>query len=105
MRMLAVGRMARAPEIFEAGIVVGELAHELHERVRRVRRRCTDGVSAVNWRHKTDCPMDRLYSQGISVTHVTQRRAARRPPACPRSSMRASPRASWPAAPRGRPPG
>src|SRR4051812_4336749 len=35
--MLAVRRVARAPKVLKAGCIVGELPHELHERVVRVR--------------------------------------------------------------------
>lgn len=32
MRICTIRREARTPEMFQAGVIVGELAHEFHER-------------------------------------------------------------------------
>src|SRR5215211_1596349 len=49
--MLAVRRVARPPKMFETGRVVGELPHELHERVLRVRGLRSLRFVPVDWRH------------------------------------------------------
>src|SRR6266545_6470208 len=46
-----VWRVAGAPEPFQAGFVVGELAHELHEGARRFRGTSASRLEAVNWGH------------------------------------------------------
>jgi hypothetical protein len=51
--VLAVLRAAVAPEPIEAGVVVGELPHELHEGVARVRRPRPNGVLSIDWRHSS----------------------------------------------------
>src|SRR6266540_4773536 len=48
-----VRRMAGAPEPFQAGVVVGELAHELHEGARRFRGTSASRLETVNWGHQT----------------------------------------------------
>src|SRR5439155_15981139 len=40
-----------APDVPKAGLIVGKLAHELHERERRFRGKCADRVTAVNGGH------------------------------------------------------
>src|SRR5207244_234631 len=46
-----VWRVASTPEPFQAGRIIGELAHELHEGARRLRRASASRLEAVNWGH------------------------------------------------------
>src|SRR6266540_5126901 len=46
-----VRRVAGAPEPFQAGVVVGELAHELHQGAGRFRGTSASRLEAVNWGH------------------------------------------------------
>src|SRR5205823_1455857 len=49
--VLAVFGIAGAPEVVEAGRVVGELAHELHEGDTRVRGLRTNRIVPIDGRH------------------------------------------------------
>jgi hypothetical protein len=49
--VFAVRRVPRAPQVLKARRIVGELAHELHERERRFRARGADRVVTVDRRH------------------------------------------------------
>src|SRR5206468_7245245 len=46
-----VRRVASPPEVFQAGFVIGELAHELHEGAGRLGRASASRLEAVNWGH------------------------------------------------------
>jgi hypothetical protein len=56
LRVSAVLGVPGAPEIVEAGAVVGEIPRELHERVRRLRRRSALRVVPVDLRHRRIVP-------------------------------------------------
>jgi hypothetical protein len=45
--MLAIGRVAGAPQVGKARVVVGELRHELHDREPRLRGGPASGVLPV----------------------------------------------------------
>lgn len=51
VRMFTIGRIARAPQVLQARGVVGEVAHELHERKRGLRGRRSEGIVSVRCGH------------------------------------------------------
>jgi hypothetical protein len=53
MGRLPVRRVPSAPQPLQASVVVGELAHELHEGERRFGRSSASRLEAVNWGHLT----------------------------------------------------
>ena len=68
--VLAVIGVAVAPEPFQAGGVVGELAHELHQRIPRFRRLGALRVVCDRRAAYRKCRSNHLYSQGIVTTVV-----------------------------------
>src|SRR5438105_1887272 len=51
-RMFSISRAAVPPKPFQAGVIVRELAHELHERVGRLRGGGTFGVFPIYGWHR-----------------------------------------------------
>jgi hypothetical protein len=65
MGVRAIRRKAVAPQLLKASLVVAELAHELHQRVARFRRRTARRRFAIFELHETKSNTGHLYSQGI----------------------------------------
>jgi hypothetical protein len=54
--VFAVGRVALTPQVLKASVIVGELAHELHQRVRGLGAVGSARCVSVNWRHNVRLP-------------------------------------------------
>src|ERR1700728_3781599 len=64
VRMFAVRCVARAPQVLKARGIVGELAHELHERARGLGRVGPTWGVAVYRRHSVRLPDARAFVKG-----------------------------------------
>ncbi len=63
--VFAVRGVAGPPQPVQAGLIVRKVRHELHQRVRRIRRECSLGGFAVTGCHSSHSRELGLYSQGI----------------------------------------